>query len=267
MNNIDYDQLSNDIFKEQNKVRTNPKSYIVKLEKLLKYFKKNNLYIPGEIPIETYEGIQGINEAIEFLKNQNPIKPLKYSLELCKSCKDHAKDIGIKGLSSHEGSDGKGVNERIEKYSDWDGAIAENLSFCMKFAENIIMDIIINDGSKEKAQRENLFNPNFSYGGIGCDSHKTFKICVVFNYAKELYKLGELPLISENDCFEEKNLESNKPKNPFQVEDPNAPDDTESIEIKMIKKIIQGKEVNIKRTIYLLKNGKKHIIDIENSNI
>ena len=70
------------------------------------------------MPIETYEGIQCLNNAIEFLKNQNPIKPLKYSFELSKSCKDHAKDIGSKGLSSHEGSDGKGLCERIEKYTE-----------------------------------------------------------------------------------------------------------------------------------------------------
>ena len=70
------------------------------------------------MPIETYEGIQCINNAIEFLKNQNSIKPLKYSFELSKSCKDHAKDIGSKGLSSHEGSDGKGLCERIEKYTE-----------------------------------------------------------------------------------------------------------------------------------------------------
>ena len=37
--------------------------------------------------------------------------------------RDHAKDLGSKGLSSHEGSDGNGLSERIEKYVEWDGAI------------------------------------------------------------------------------------------------------------------------------------------------
>ena len=189
------------------------------------------------MPIETYEGIQCINNAIEFLKNQNPIKPLKYSFELSKSCKDHAKDIGSKGLSSHEGSDGKGLCERIEKYTEWNWSIAENLSFCWSLAENIIMDIIIDDGFKEKNQRKNLFNPNFSYGGIGCDSHITFKTCIVFNYAKELFKIGEQPPIknSKQDYNKKKN-ENNKPKNPFQIEDPDAPDDTKSVKIMRLKK-------------------------------
>ena len=55
------------------------------------------------------------------------------------------------------------------------------------------MNLIVDDGSKEKHQRNNLFNPEFVYGGVGCDEHKTFKICTVCNYAKGLHPIGEEP--------------------------------------------------------------------------
>ena len=186
---IDFEQLAIDVFNEQNRVRSNPESYIEKLERATKFFKDKIFRHPAELPIETYEGVQGVYDAIEFLKNQNPVEPLQYCPELTQACKDHAKDIGSKGLSSHEGSDGNGLCERIEKYVEWDGAIAENLDFCYKFAENIVMNLIIDDGSKEKHQRNNLFNPEFVYGGVACDSHKTFKICTVCNYAKGLHAI------------------------------------------------------------------------------
>ena len=109
-------------------------------------------------------------------------KILEFSFELTKAASDHASDIGSKGLSTHEGSNGKGLCERIEKYIEWDGAIAENLEFCYKFAQNIVMNLIIDDGSENKNQRDNLFDPNFQYVGIACDAHKTFKICTVINY-------------------------------------------------------------------------------------
>ena len=131
---IDYQQLALDVFNEQNRVRTNPDSYIEKLERATKFFKDKIFRHPAELPIETYEGVQGILEAIEFLKKQKPVEALQYSGELSQACKDHAKDIGSKGLSSHEGSDGNGLSERIEKYIEWDGAVAENLDFCYKFA-------------------------------------------------------------------------------------------------------------------------------------
>ena len=181
---IDFEQLAIDVFNEQNRVRTNPESYIEKLERATKFFKDKIFRHPAELPIETYEGVQAVYDAIEFLKNQNPVEPLQYCPELAQACKDHAKDIGSKGLSSHEGSDGNGLCERIEKYVEWDGAIAENLDFCYKFAENIVMNLIIDDGSKEKHQRNNLFNPQFVYGGVACDTHKTFKICTVCNLVR-----------------------------------------------------------------------------------
>ena len=45
---------------------------------------------------------------------------------------------------------------------------------------------------------------------------------------------------------------NSKPKNAFQIEDPDAPDNTQSIKIVKLKKIIQGEERNITRKIYLL---------------
>ena len=38
-NDIDFEQLAIDVFNEQNRVRTNPESYIEKLERATKFFK------------------------------------------------------------------------------------------------------------------------------------------------------------------------------------------------------------------------------------
>ena len=263
---IDFEQLAIDVFNEQNRVRTNPESYIEKLERATKFFKDKIFRHPAELPIETYEGVQAVYDAIEFLKNQNPVEPLQYCPELAQACKDHAKDIGSKGLSSHEGSDGNGLCERIEKYVEWDGAIAENLDFCYKFAENIVMNLIIDDGSKEKYQRNNLFNPQFVYGGVACDTHKTFKICTVCNYAKGLHAIGEEPpdvINSVQDYIQKTMGKNNQPKNAFQIDDPDAPDNTQSVKIVKLKKVIQGQERNITRKIYLLDNGRQHMVEIE----
>jgi len=54
------------------------------------------------LPIEIYEGVDGFYNAIEFLKQQNPVEPLQYVNELSQVCKDHAKDLGSKGLFSQK---------------------------------------------------------------------------------------------------------------------------------------------------------------------
>ena len=263
---IDYESLSQEIFTEQNRVRTDPSSYIEKLERAKNFFREKIFRHPAEIPIETYEGVDGITNAIEFLKTQEPLSELKYSEELSNAAKDHAIDIGAKGLSSHEGSDGNGICERVEKYIEWDGAIAENLDFCYKYAENIVMNLIIDDGSKEKHQRSHLFNKDFQFCGVGCDKHKSFKICSVIIYAKGLHPIGEEPpdiVNSVQDYIEKTMGKDKKIKNAFQNEDPDAPDNTVSVKIVKLNKVINGKEKHITRKIYVLDDGKQHIVEIE----
>ncbi len=126
------------------------------------------------------------------------------------------------------------------------------------------MSLIIDDGSKEKHQRQNLFSEEFQYVGIGCAKHKTFKLCTVFNYAKNLYPLGEEPPEKiEYDQNYLQNKMSEKEPNPFQKDDPYAPDNTIGVKIVKIKKSFGDGEHNITRKIFSLEDGKKHIIDYE----
>ena len=81
-NEPNYDELAIEIINEQNRVRTDPKTYIDKLERAKSFFKDKIFRHPAEIPIETYEGVKGIENAIEYLKNQEPLEPLKMSREL-----------------------------------------------------------------------------------------------------------------------------------------------------------------------------------------
>ena len=263
-NEIDYKQLAEELFQEHNNLRKDPQSYIEKLRKIENYYKDKIFRHPNEIPIETYEGSEGVRNAIEFLKNQNPVKELTYSESLSKSALDHANDIGKQGSNSHEGTNGSLLSDRIEKYTEWDGAIAESLQFCYKYPENIILSLIIDDGSSEKHQRENLFNEEFQYIGIGCAKHKTFKLCTVFNYAKNLYPIGEEPPEKiEYDQNYLQNKKSDKELNPFQLDDPYAPDNTIGVKIVKIKKNFGDGEHNITRKIFSLEDGKKHIVDYE----
>ena len=153
---IDYDEIAEEIFKEQNEVRKNPQSYIEKLQNSLKYYSNNILFQKGEIPIATHEGESAVKEAINFLKNQNPVQELIYNKDIALSCKDIIDDIGPKGLTTHEGTEIKNIYNRLEQYCDWDGVIAENIDFGFKIPENIIMNMIIDDGDENRYQRMNL---------------------------------------------------------------------------------------------------------------
>ena len=264
---MDLEQLAKDIFTEHNYLRKNPQSYIEKLERVSSFYRGKYFRHPMEIPIETYEGIQGIKDTIEFLKNQKPVKELKYSEELSLAARDHVLDIGEKSLHGHIGSNKSNLNDRIEKYIEWNGLITESIQYCYQFADNIILSLLIDDGSKDKHQRNNLFSEDYNYIGIACGGHKKYQLCTVLNYAKELSPFKSKPPIKEGLNYEEIipgeneviDIKGNIINKDYK------PENTSGVEIVNIIKNYEDKEHHFTRKIFHLNNGRTHIIDLEDS--
>ena len=264
--NKDYEKIEKDLLIEHNKIRKNPKCYIPKLKECLKYFTDKIFHPPNEEPIQTCEGKEAIEEAIAFLNTQKPVKELEYSDYISQACKDHVLDIGKNGLTTHEGSDNKNISDRIEKYCEWEGAMAENLEFTFKNAENIMVNLIVCDGVKERFQRKNLFFPDFKYIGIGVGYHKDYDICCSIGYTNNLRNLGEEPTDVSNfiqDYIKNTMGKDKKNINPFQEDDPDAPDNTTSVKIVKLVKNVNNNVVKVTRKIFSLDNGATHIVEIE----
>ena len=283
MYQFDYEEIEKEIFKCHNDIRTNPPSYISKLKGLLPYFTDKVYHHPLEDAITTYEGSEVIEEAIQYLKSIKPVQELIYSEEISKACRDHIYDIGPKGLTNHIGSDGSNITDRIEKYCEWDGIVAENLDFGFKEGSNVVMNMIMDDGVKERCQRKNIFNQEFNYIGVGVGPHKMFGIGVVVGYAKNIREIGTEPKdVSQwvkklygKEKTEEDNdknnlngdlintFEQSNYINDYKFIDPDAPDNSILVNItKKIKTINKEKKKYTKKT-FLLKNGINHIIEIE----
>ena len=265
---IDYEEIAEEIFREQNEVRKNPQSYIEKLQNSLKYYRDNILYKNYEIPIKTSEGAEAVQDAINFLKNQNPVQELIYSKDIGLSCKDLIDDIGPKGLVSHEGVEIKNMYNRLEQYCDWDGVIAENIDFGFKIPENIVMNMIIDDGDENRYQRLNLFYPEFKYVGVAVGPHKEFEFCTVIEYAYNIREIGTDYLnvdefINKYRKLYDKNENEKKDeiKNPFQDGDADAPDNTISLRVEKEEKEIDGQIFKITKKIFSLDDDSQHIVE------
>jgi hypothetical protein len=262
---VEYDKLAKDLFISHNKIREDPKSFILKLKKWSKKFRDKTLFLLDENPLETIEGINAVEEAIRFLSVQKSVPKLNYSEELSKAAKDHANDIGEHNLHGHDGSNGSILSDRIEKYTEWDDSCAESIDLGYKNADNIILNLLIDDGSEGRNQRINLFSTNYKHIGIGCAFHKSYNHCSVFVYAKSLRELGQAPNVGINfmQDYIQKTFYKRYVVNKFQEEDPDAPDDTIDIKINKCYKTIGGKEKKITKKIYTLKDQSLHIMEIE----
>ena len=284
MYQIDYEEIEQDIFQCHNNCREDPSSYITKLKELQPYFKDKIYHHPFEDSITTYEGVDIIEEACQYLKTLKPLDILIYSPELSLACRDHIKDIGPKGLTDHIGSDGSNITDRIEKYCEWDGIVGENLDFGFKEGKNILMNLIMDDGVKERCQRRNIFNKEYKYIGIGVGPHKIYGICTVIAYAKNVRKIGSEPEdvsdwikkfyykekkeeeIDNNNINSENignNIERKNNINEYKFIDPDAPDNSISVNITKKIKYINKEQKKYTKKTFLLKNGINHIIEIE----
>ena len=74
---MSFEELEKELFQLHNKIRQNPQAYIPKLKEYLKYFRNKIYHPPGEDPIQTYEGTEAFEDAIQFLKTQKPVGPLE----------------------------------------------------------------------------------------------------------------------------------------------------------------------------------------------
>ena len=260
-------ELSSLIISEINKVRQNPSSYIPLIKKQKDLIKGEILYRENQSPIQLTEGEKSFQNAIDYLKKKKKTFKLEENNNLNLAALDLVNDIGPKGLFSHEDSNGNNLNDRIEKYCEWEDCCNEIIQFSSKKPEEIIIDIIVDDGIENKLNRESLFNDNYKFIGCAINEHKDFGYVIViilvggireknslfFNYDNFKYQYNQ------NDNINQDNIIVND----YQINDSDAPNNTISVKIVKKQKEFNGKKIVVVKKFYKLDDGSEHVVEIE----
>ncbi|MBW4577579.1 MAG: CAP domain-containing protein [Aphanothece sp. CMT-3BRIN-NPC111] len=171
------------IVAETNRARTNPVAYAAQLQKLKRYYKGKLLQLPGQIPILTHEGVKPVDETIRFLKSAKPVPAIGVSRGMSLAAKDHVKDQGPKGATGHYGSNGSSASSRVSRYGSWQRIVGENISYGPNTAQQVVMQLLIDDNVPDRGHRKNLFQRDYRVSGVACGPHKTYRIMCVIDYA------------------------------------------------------------------------------------
>jgi uncharacterized protein YkwD len=172
------------VLAELNFARTQPDAYAETLRAYRGQYEGNRVREPGGARLVTHEGVAAVDEAIEFLRRQPRVGPLAASTALHRSAADQARDQGPDGLTGHMGADGSSPVRRIERYGLWRGEVAENISYGDAGPEDVVRQLIIDDGVADRGHRVNIFDPDLHLAGVACGPHRVYRHMCVIDFAE-----------------------------------------------------------------------------------
>ena len=183
------------VLNEINFARMHPDEFVQKLEELYNSIRDDNcLYVEG-IPFLYSNLKESLEDSIDFLSNQRPLKGLLYNKTITQAC-----DYLLDELIIHDGLDDDDSNKyslenRLSKFGEPFGEIYELIDYGMFDPEFIVINFILCDGDNQKYERNVIFNPNIKCLGIASSILPSEKICTVINFCEEFFdKFESIPL-------------------------------------------------------------------------
>jgi uncharacterized protein YkwD len=265
---INFNSIQISLYRELNKLRQDPRSYIPYIEAQMKLIKKNNILKKNDsnLQIQTIEGKSAYEEAILFLEEQEPVEPLTKEIKLSYAAQDLVKDIGERGVVSHQDKNGLYTSERIEKYCEWDFCANEVIEVSSKNPQDILVSLLVDDGLRDRPDRRALFQNIYNYVGIACGSHIEYEIVTVFVFAGGIRQKGTL-FYQIGSEFELRNFgddyENYNEKNTYLINDPDAPQNTIGLRVVRTKKYLGNRKIIVNKKFYKLDDGTEHVVELE----
>lgn len=185
------------IVAEINFMRRDPAAYAQQLLRVAEAFQPGDACPPGReacvltLPDENQHTIQNVRayrasiiEAAGVLRRQPPLPPLDVSGALKASALAHMRELSRgESRASHLGADGSSPRDRMARYGDVQGKIAENIILGFSTAFGVVASWLIDHGVVDRNHRENLLDPDLRYVGAACGQHPTYRVVCVTDFA------------------------------------------------------------------------------------
>lgn len=233
------------VISELNQCRRDPKKYSEKLRTYIKFFKGKVLRLPNIVGLMTNEGDEAFKEAAEYLEKISPVASFKYSPGLTHIAHDYMKEI----QKYEDLNDAKKINLKsiIDKYGKCLGDFKISTDFGASTPEMICINLLVDDGDKEREMRNAMFNKEFIDIGVSTGDHSTYHRCTVIFFTTKF--------VSKNDENFEKYAKEEHDSDDYDDENFELPDGVDRIEKQ--EKIIteNGVKKKVVKVVYHNSDG------------
>lgn len=147
------------VITEMNYARTHPQDYV------------QTRLIPRQTPpyfnnSTTY--LATLNECITQMNAMTPVGALQFSQGLYESAVDWVETQGPTGDTGHDPN----IASRTQAHTSYT-ILGENLAYGCNTAEEIVADLLVDDGVSGRGHRENILRPQFTHAGASIGSHNS----------------------------------------------------------------------------------------------
>jgi uncharacterized protein YkwD len=176
----DISTIESEVLVALSAARMSPSDYAKTLRRYRGFFHANVVTMPGATTdFETEEGVVPVDEAIAFLTQQPPLVALEKGTTLVDAARDHVREQGSTGRTGHYSADGSGPAERNVRHGGGK-QIAEVIAYGATDAIDVIRQLIVDDGVRDRGHRVLIYADHLRYAGVACGPHPEFgTMCVI----------------------------------------------------------------------------------------
>ncbi|GHU75219.1 hypothetical protein FACS189461_1040 [Spirochaetia bacterium] len=173
-----------DIILEMNKARTNPKQYAeLYIKPRLERFRGKTYQEPGKTALATAEGANAVQDCYDRLMKAAPLPPFTPSRGMSLAAKDHVKDQGATTTTGHYGKDRSDPFDRMNRYGAWDGSAGENISYGSTGAQEVVIQLLVDDGVPDRGHYVNIMDASYRIVGVAAGPHRAYGAMAVIDFA------------------------------------------------------------------------------------
>ena len=154
------------VIEEINFARTNPKDYVT--QRLSNRYKSNSS--------ESYK--KALDEVIDQMQRMKALPELVEADGLCKCAAEWVNVSGPQGTVGHDSN----ISARFKKYCTY-ATLGENCSYGYSTAQDIVAELLIDDGVETRGHRQNILSASFTYVGVAIGNHKKYKTMCCIDFA------------------------------------------------------------------------------------